>query len=117
MLLELTDNSLRQINGDGKADPLALGNNGGVDANDFPIHVQQRSTAVSRVDRRIGLDKIIIGPAADHPTLGADNPGGYRLLQTKRTADGHHPAAHRQLIRIAQLQRGQIRRTFNSDQG
>jgi hypothetical protein len=42
---------------------VALAENGRVDADHFPGHVEKRSAGVARIDRCIGLNEIIVGPA------------------------------------------------------
>ena len=61
MGLELVDDSAGHINGDGKTNALAVGYDGGVDPDNLTVHIKERSTAVSGINGRIGLDKIVIG--------------------------------------------------------
>ena len=79
-----------------------------IDADHFAIGVDQRSTAIARVDRGIGLNEIVIGTGADHPPFGADDARGDGMFQTERIADRHHPIANVQLARVAKLGEGQI---------
>jgi hypothetical protein len=95
MRLELVDDSPRHINGDGKTDALAVGHDGGVDPDNLPIHIEKRTTAVSGINGRIGLDKIVVGSGTEGATLGTDDPGCDRLFKPEGAANGHHPAAHR----------------------
>ncbi|MPN42954.1 hypothetical protein SDC9_190512 [bioreactor metagenome] len=49
------DDFFRHVAGDGKADSLAVGDDGGVDADDFARHVDERAAAVAGVDRGVCL--------------------------------------------------------------
>src|SRR5204863_4356700 len=67
--------------------------------------VHQRAARVAGVERRVGLDDVVDQPAAraaQRPTQRADDPRGYRALETVRIADGDGdlPRAYRR--RIAQ---------------
>ena len=104
-LFQLSHQVLGRIDRDGETDTLAAGKNGRVDPHHFPFQVDQRPAAVSRVDGGIGLNEIIIGARADHPALGADDPGGNRALQAEGIADGHYPIADPEFFRIAQFDR------------
>ena len=87
MRLELVDDSLGHVNGDGKTDALTVCDNSGVDPDHLAIHVQKRSAAVSRIDRGICLNKIVIGSGTEGASFGADDPCGDGLLKTEGAAN------------------------------
>ena len=93
-LLKLGLDLLGHVDRDRKPDPLTGGDDGGVDAHDLPLQVDQGAAAVAGVDGGVGLDEVVIGARADHPAFGADDSGGHRLFQSEGTSDGHHPVAH-----------------------
>lgn len=68
VLFESRCNRFGHVAGDGKAEALTVGDYGGVDADHFAVQIDQGSATVARVDRRIGLQKIIIG--VDSPLSG-----------------------------------------------
>jgi hypothetical protein len=64
----------------------------------FSHGIQKRASTVTRVDRGIGLDKIVIGARAKLPKLGTYDAGRYGMTQTKRVSDGYDPITHLQLF-------------------
>ena len=94
LLNELRQNVFHQIDGDGEADAEIAARpaeNGGVDANHFAAQIDQRTSGISRIDRSICLNKIIVVASADVSSLGADNPGGESVRQTEWTSHRDHP--------------------------
>ena len=65
------------VGGHGEAHALIaarLGEDGGVDADDLAVHVQQRAAGVAGVDGRVGLDEVLelaAGALVDGAVLGA----------------------------------------------
>jgi len=116
-LLKLGGDLLGHVDRDCKPDPLAGGDDGRVDAHDFPLQVDQRASAVAGVDGGVGLDEVVVGTGADHPPLGADDPRRHRLFQSEGTADGHDPVAHLQVIRISQLEGLKVRIPRDLEEG
>ena len=84
----------------GEADALVaggLGVDGGVHADDFAIHVQQRAAGVAGIDGGVGLDEVLelaAGAGLDGAVLGGDDAGGHGLRQREGAADGFNPVAH-----------------------
>ncbi len=77
-----------------------------------PLRLKQRPSRVARVHRRVGLDErdqVLLRQIA---ALGADDPRCHRVLQPERLADGHHPFAHLELVRITN---GDLRQVFRFD--
>src|SRR4051812_3004888 len=92
------------VDRDGKADsvvPTAAGRDGRVDSDDFAVEVDQRSAAVTRVDGRIGLDVVLAFALADAPSLGADDAGRDRHVESEWTADCEHPVTDLHLIAVS----------------
>src|SRR5688572_15004699 len=78
-----------------------------IDADHLAAHVEQRPARVARVDRHVGLDERHEVLLRQRAPLGADDAGGDRVLEAERRADRHHPLAHLQLGRVAELHRRQ----------
>ena len=71
----------------GEADALVagrLGVDGGVDADDFAVHVEQRAAGVAGIDGGVGLDEVLELAACsrlDGAVLGGDDAGGDGLRE------------------------------------
>src|SRR5258708_25891841 len=52
-------NERRSVDADGEADPLRLGDDGSVDADDFAARVDERTAGVAGIQRGIGLDDVV----------------------------------------------------------
>jgi sec-independent protein translocase protein TatC len=102
---------LGQVDGNGEADAHAAagaGVDGGVDADEVAVHVDQRAAGVAGVDRRVGLDEVLEGGQAQAAAAqGADDARGHRLADVEGVADGQHRVAHHDLIDPAQADHGQ----------
>src|SRR2546422_2003299 len=118
---ELRNNRLGHARGHREAAthrPAALADDRGVDTDNLPSGVDQRTTAIPRVDGGVGLNEVVVRPTADHSTGRAYDPGGDRLLEAERVADSHHRLADLERIRIPDgddrepsgldLQKGQV---------
>ena len=105
---QLRDQRLGGVDGDGKPDALTAGNDRCVDSDHFALHVEERPTGVPRVDRSIGLDKVIVGTGPDDAAFGAHNPGRDRIAQSEGISDRQHPIPNLQLLGIAQVGGGQF---------
>ena len=85
--------------------PAGLGDDGGVDPDHATTGVDQRATAVARVDGGVGLDDLadehVVG-ALNNPTQGAHNAHGQGALEAEGVADGDDELAHPQALRRAQ---------------
>src|SRR5262249_25039803 len=75
-----------------------------IDTDYFAVHVDKRSSRVSRVYGSISLNKIRVLAALDSKiTSGSRNyPGGHRLLKSKRATQCNYPFALFQLVGIAE---------------
>ena len=64
----LSFDGARHIDGDGKADThvtAALAENGRVDPDDVAVKIDQRAAGVTRIDGRVGLDKVLVSRDMD----------------------------------------------------
>ena len=83
---ELTRDRLHGVAWDGEADAarllliLGIDSGQGRDADDLPAEIDKRPTAVSGVDRRIGLDHRLIGDAGQQAIEAAHDPARHGLL-------------------------------------
>ena len=72
--------------------------NGGIDADEATIDVDERAAGVPGIDRGIGLDKVLvtldIGKDPDVTALRTDDAARDRFTDTKGIADGEHAVAH-----------------------
>ncbi len=81
-----------------------------IHADYIAITVEQRTTAVARIDRRIGLDQagdaeaVIVAQAA---IQGTDDPGREREFLTERAADRIFLLPNEHVVRIRKLDRVQ----------
>ena len=109
LFLQLRDHRLGHVAGGGKADALAGGQDGGIDAHHFALEVEEGTAAVAGVDGGVGLEEVIIRTGADDPALGADDPLGDGMAQAEGITHRHDPVAHPYGLGIPQLQEGQVR--------
>jgi len=98
----------------------------GVHADHLSPHVEQRTTEIARVDRRVGLDEVIIGAGANLPAAGRDDAGGCRAAGAKGISHGKHrltdaaigarsPGNRRQRTARLYLQQGDVRLRIGAD--
>jgi hypothetical protein len=82
-----------------------------VDADPLPRRVHERAAGVAAVDRRVGLEKVFEAPVAEprRAALGAHDPGGDRLPDAERIADGEHDVADPHPVRVTERERRQPR--------
>jgi len=72
-----------------------------VDADHFTVHVEQRPAGVAGIDRHIGLDERHEIVLRQRAPLGADDARRHAAVEAERRADGDHPFAHLEFIRVA----------------
>ncbi len=91
-LLEAIDDIERDATGNRKPDSLGSTRsreNRSVNSDQIPIHIDERSTRISWVNGRIGLNKVFIIGNPDITTpQGADDAERHGRAQTKGTPDG-----------------------------
>src|SRR6516164_8087195 len=107
MLDQLRDDIVDRVDGHGEPDTRkrpAGAHDHGIDADQTAAAVKQRTTGVSRVDGRIGLNYVFDG-APRHRLDGAveraDHAGGQRVVQSEGIADGEDFLADFQVVRAA----------------
>src|SRR4029077_17096571 len=88
---DLLHDLARHVDRHGKADPdiaAARRQDRGVDPDTLSAQVDERAPRIARVDRRVGLDEVLVAldtePAA---AQRADDPRGHGLTETERVAD------------------------------
>ena len=86
-----------------------------VDADHLALDVDQRAARVARVDRRVGLNKVldaVVRPrqATEGAALRADDPGGHGEgeLLAERIPDRQRPLAHPRRVGIAETDRREV---------
>ena len=105
--------TMTMLIGNGKADALVRSAGAGdrrVQADHFAAQVEQRPAAVARIDRRVGLQEVLILHAVvAQPQIaaafGADDAVGDGVAQAEGTAHGQHEIADLQLAGIAEPRR------------
>ena len=107
MILDLHGQVAR--NGKRKAHEAARsGEDLGVDAHDFALHVKERAAGVARIDGYVGLDEGNVLIARQLTALGGHNAGSDRVVQTEGATDGGHPFADLQFVAVAHREVRQI---------
>ena len=102
--LELLDDRLRQRRRDREADADRAARrriDHRVDADHLAGEVEHRPAGIAAVDRRIGLQIVVIGAGMDVARRRRDDPGGDGAAEPERVADRQHPVADPRLARIA----------------
>ena len=89
-------------------------------ADDLAAQVEQRAARVARVDRRVGLQEIVVAARVERhvllrAALGADDAGAHRVREAERIADRDDPVAHVDRVRVAEGQRAQVLRVDAHD--
>jgi len=86
----------------------AAGIDGGVDADNFAGHIDQRAAGISGVDGGVGLQEALELVADVGAIFGADDSGGDGGVQAEGAAEGEHPVADLYAVRISELGDGKI---------
>src|SRR6266702_2299236 len=97
--------------GQRKADSFitaAARNDRGIDADHFTGEVDQRSTRISRINCRIGLQESLELLPESSAALCADDSRGHRGLQPEGAANRKHPVPDLHAVRISELGDGQF---------
>ena len=103
---QLLQHLFGHVCGNGKTNPLCEVNDGGVDADHLAAQVEERSPRVARIDRRVGLNEVLI-PGEIHifPPDAAHHAECHGSFQSERIPDGQHPLAYPNCRRIAEAAR------------
>lgn len=95
---------------------------GGVDADESAVAVDQGSAGIARIDRRVGLDRIGDDRRPDggggdtvlrrhRPVQRAHDAEGDRVREAQRVAERHHRLTHPHSLGVTELQGGEVNRT------
>ena len=120
LVLELVDDLLGERRGDREADPDRAA--GGridrcVDADDLAVHVEHWTAGIAAVDRRVGLQKIVIGARIDVALTRRQDARGDAAAEPERVADRQHPVADARRVAVAPIRRGQRLVGLDLEQG
>src|SRR6185437_7088731 len=105
ILLQLPDDVLHEVRRDREADtyrPARWREDGGIHADDIAVHVEQRATGIAAIDRRVGLDEIVVGTGVDVAIARRHDARRHGRAEAERIADGDHPIADARVIGIAE---------------
>src|SRR5207244_4171066 len=92
------------VDRDREPDPLTRRHDRGVDADHLPVQVQERPAGVPRIDRRVGLDEVLVRRHADAVARRRrDDPDGHRAIEAEGVADRDRPLADAELVGVAEL--------------
>ena len=111
MLDELILDLKRKVNRNGKAQTHEAAGGGedlGVDAHDFAVHVKEGAAGVAGVYCDVSLNKGHVLIARKLAAFCRHNTGGHGVVQAKGTADCRHPFADLEFVAVAHLENGQI---------
>src|SRR5439155_15154953 len=105
---ELPHHALDQVDWDAEGHPAVAargGGDGGVDADDLAVEVDEGSAAGAGVDGGVGLEEVLDADGVPERDLAAiasaDDAVRYRLIEPERTAGREQPAAHARRIAVA----------------
>src|SRR5262249_53163658 len=104
----------------GQADALEAAGaalDGGVDADDLALQVDQRAAGVAGVDGRVGLDEVLVHVHVQATALGADDAVGHGAGPAERGADGQDAVADLHGPAVAQFEGGQVALGVDADDG
>ena len=96
-----------------EAQPLAAGDDRGVDADDSAGARDERSAGIAGIERRVGLDDMLdqaSRPGAERPAERADHAARHGVLEAIRVPDRNRQLTWFERLRIAELDRGEIGR-------
>ena len=116
LFAELRHGIAHHVDRNRETDPLTLTMDGGVDADELTSKIEQRPTAVARVDRGIGLDEVVVGPCANRPILGAHDAHGDGVAQPERIAHGHDVFTDSERVAVAEHRSAEVTGPFELEQ-
>ncbi len=96
VLHELRYDPLGHVDRNGETDSLSRLNHRRIDADHPAAAIKQRTAAIARIQRRIGLDHVIdqmTGDAPERAAKRADHPRRHSRIEPEWTADRHHELA------------------------
>jgi len=107
----LPNHPLCRVGRNCEAQTLRPCHDGSVDTNHFPARIDQWTTGVPWVERRISLDDVLDETpirTAQRTPQRRDNSGYDARLQPQRIADGDYQLTNLQAIRVAELSHRQV---------
>ena len=120
---EIAQHRFGAVDGHGETDadaPAVGAVDGGVESDHVALRIEQRTAAVARIDRRVGLDHIVQIAAVlplDFAMQRAHDAGGQGSRQAEWIADRQHLLPDLKAVGIAQLEeRGQLLFGIDLDQ-
>src|SRR5690606_27630304 len=105
-LTQLADDANRKLRRDREANAdRATGGRDDrrIDADDLAVHVEQRATRITAVDRGVSLDEVVIRAGINVAAARRDNADRNRAAKAERIADRHDPVADANLRRITEF--------------
>ena len=82
-----------------------------------PLHVEHRTAGVAPVDRRVGLEEVVVGSGVDVAGAGGNDAGGHRAAEAEGIADRQHPVADPHVVAVAERHRRQLLVGLDPQQG
>src|SRR5580658_1596647 len=107
LIVNVDDGGGRQREAD-TFETTAAGVDGGVDADHFASHIDERAAGIAGVDGGVGLNEALKLVADVGAIFRADNSGGDGGIQAEGTADGENPVADLHAVGIAELGNGEL---------
>src|SRR5439155_20009571 len=115
---QLPGDALDDVRGNGEADTLAGGHDGRVDADDLAAKIHEGAARVAGIDRRVGLDEVLVGGDADVTAPGrthdADRDG---LVEPEWVANRDGPLADTERVGIPEPRHRQLDVRLEPDHG
>ena len=74
-----------------------------IDADHLAVHIEQRAAGIALIDRRVGLEIIVVGAGIDIAVARRDDAGRHRAAETERIADRDDPVADAHLVAVAEF--------------
>ena len=111
MLLELDDDVLGDIRGNGEPDPDRAARrrvNCGINADHLPVKIEGRSAGVAAVDRSVDLQEIVVKALVDVTPECGDDPGGHRTAEPERIAHRDYPIPDLGVIAVSPCHVGKL---------
>ena len=93
-------------NGKGQShEPTGSGEDLGVDADNFSLHIEERAARIAGIDSDVCLNERHVLVSRKVAGERRHNAGSHGIVKTKRTANGCYPFANLELVGVSHLQR------------
>ncbi|CDN45284.1 hypothetical protein BN871_HA_00060 [Paenibacillus sp. P22] len=114
--LQLIHDFLDRARRNREADALRVRADGGIDADDFAVHVDQRTAGVAGVDGGVRLQQMLVVPSGaagfrsdlDRTLAGAEHAYRNGMIEAVRVADSDEPVADAAGFGVAERQRREV---------